>query len=400
MIEGKIHPDFWPVARVFRSLLPSRVPGGGALCVYHQGQPVVDVWGGTRDESGTPWDPDTLSLSFSTTKGVASTLLHILADRGLVDYSDPVAKHWPEFAQCGKEAITVRQILCHEAGLYDIRSMVDHASRMLDWTYMTEALARARPRHPPGTSHGYHGLTYGWLVGELIQRVAKKPFTQVLREELSEPLGGNGLHIGMPNDDGALRARLILNGLERSPERTARFRDYLARMSRFLAAVRIRIDLNEIAAALMPEGIEEIDFNSCEVQRVPIPALNGMFSARGLARMYAVLADGGRIGDRQLLSRRTIDRVARRQNRGVGRVIPFPMHWRLGYHRPFTLTGGVASGFGHFGFGGSGAWADPERKLAVALVLNSGVGTPFGDMRIVRVSTAAVRCADRRRHPA
>ncbi len=400
MIEGKIHPDFWPVARVFRGLLPRREPGGGALCVYHHGEPVVDVWGGTRDESGAPWEPGTLSLSFSTTKGVTSTLLHVLVDRGLLEYGDPVAKHWPEFAEGGKEAITVRQVLCHEAGLYDIRSMVDHAGRMLDWQYMTEALARARPAHPPGATHGYHGFTYGWLVGELIQRVTGKPFSQALQDELVAPLGGDGLYIGLPPEQLGRRAQLILNGLDRSRERTERFRNYLARTSRLLAALRIRVDLNDVSAALIPEGIEEIDFNSAELQGVPIPAANGMFSARGLARMYAALAGGGTIGDRRLLSRRTIERAARRQNRGIGRVIPYPMHWRLGYHRPFTLTGGVASGFGHFGFGGSGGWADPERNLAVALVLNSGIGTPFGDMRIVRISTAALRCAERRRLPA
>ncbi len=115
--------------------------------------------------------------------------------------------------------------------------------------------------------------------------------------------------------------------------------------------------------------------------------------------MYAVLAAGGELDGQRLLSKHTIDRAARQQNRGIGRVIPFPMHWRLGYHRPFTLAGSATRGFGHFGFGGSGAWADPQRNLAVAMVLNSGVGTPFGDLRIVRISTAALRCAERRRQP-
>ena len=109
-----------------------------------------------------------------------------------------------------------------------------------------------------------------------------------------------------------------------------------------------------------------------------------------------MLAAGGELDGVRLLSRRTLETATRRQNKGIGRVIPFPMHWRLGFHRPFTLGGGIASGFGHFGFGGSGAWADCRRNIAMALVLNSGVGTPFGDTRIVRVSTAALRCAERR----
>jgi CubicO group peptidase (beta-lactamase class C family) len=204
------------------------------------------------------------------------------------------------------------------------------------------------------------------------------------------------LFIGMPADQAHRRAQLILAGIQRSKNAGTRFRSYLATTSRLLATLRIPVDLNQATAALMPEGIEDLDFNSLEFQGVPIPAANGMFTARSLARMYAMLAAGGQIDGVRILSSRTVERAAEQQNTGLGRVIPFPMHWRLGYHRPFTLSGGVSSGFGHFGFGGSGAWADPRRKLAVAMVLNSGVGTPFGDMRIVRVSTAAVRCADRR----
>ncbi|TFH20994.1 MAG: class A beta-lactamase-related serine hydrolase, partial [Myxococcales bacterium] len=117
VIEGKIHPDFWPVARAFRNVLPKRGPGGAALVVYHRGEKVIDVWAGTRDDSGNLWEPDTVSVSYSTTKGIASTLMHILVDRGLADYDDPVSKYWPEFAQAGKENTTIRQVMCHEAGL-------------------------------------------------------------------------------------------------------------------------------------------------------------------------------------------------------------------------------------------------------------------------------------------
>jgi len=395
MIEGQIDPDFWPVARVFRSMLP-RGPGGAALCVYHCGQPVIDIWGGTRDEAGNPWQHDTISLSYSTTKGVASTLLHILVDDGLIDYDEPVAKYWPEFAQAGKDRITVRQLMSHEAGLYDIRSMVDHASRMMDWQYMTDALAAAEPCHKPGAAHGYHGFTYGWLVGELIQRVSGQSFQDVLTERLVKPLDADGLYVGVPSDQIDRRARLIMAGVQRSKDAAEKFRSYLKKTSRLLATLRIPLDPNQVAAALIPEGIEDVDFNSEEFQSVPIPAANGMFTARSLARMYAVLANGGQLNGTRLLSKPTLERATTRQNRGIGKVIPFPMHWRLGYHRPFTIGGGVTRGFGHFGFGGSGAWADPQRKLSVAMVLNSGVGTPFGDMRIVRVGTAAVRCADRR----
>ena len=146
-------------------------PGGAAVCVWHRGEVVVDCWGGTRDDAGRRWEEGTVSVSFSTTKGVTSTLLHVLADRGLVDYDAPVCEYWPEFGQAGKRDLSVRHALCHEAGLFDVRSMVDKAERMLDWDYMAGALAAATPCHEPGKSHGYHGFTYGWLVGELVRRV-------------------------------------------------------------------------------------------------------------------------------------------------------------------------------------------------------------------------------------
>ena len=396
MIEGKIHPDFWPVARVFRSLLPKRQPGGAALCIYHRGERVIDIWAGTRDEDGNPWEPDTLSVSYSTTKGIASTLMHMLVDRGEADYDDPVCKHWPDFADGDKQRITIRQIMCHEAGLYDIRSMVDHADRMLDWDYMTRALETARPCHAPGSAHGYHGFTYGWLIGELIQRITGKSFSRVLEDELAGPLGLDGLYVGLPPEQRHRRAQLILAGIQRSKAGSDRFRGYLDRMGSVLQTMRVPFDPDQVAAALMPEGIEDVDFNSDEFQQATIPSANGMFSASSLARVYAALAAGGEIDGVRLMSRGTIETASKRQNKGIGRVIPFPMHWRLGYHRPFTMAGGIPSGFGHFGFGGSGAWADLRRNVSVALVLNSGVGTPFGDTRIVRISSAVLRCADRR----
>jgi len=401
-VEGYIHPDFWPVARLFKSLIPSPEPGGAALCIFHRGRKVVDLWGGTTDATGARWNADTASMSYSTTKGVASTLLHVLVDKGLVDYDEPVAKHWPEFAYGGKEKITVRQVMCHEAGLYDIASMVDHARRMLDWDYMVHALEAAHPIHEPGKAHGYHGLTYGFLVGEIIQRVTGKKFAQVLEEEISRPLQLDGLFVGLPDDQAHRKATLQLGGLQGQQGGANRTRAYLAGINRWLQLLGIPVDLREAERALMPHGIDEVSFNSPEFAAACIPSANGVFTARSLATLYATLAGGGQLGDVRLISEKTLHRASTVQNRTVDRVVPFPMQWRLGYHRPFTMSlggglgGGIRHGIGHFGFGGSGAWADFDRNLSVALTLNSGVGTPFGDLRIVRISTAAVRCADRR----
>jgi CubicO group peptidase (beta-lactamase class C family) len=374
--------------------------GGAAICVYHHGECVVDLWGGVQDEAGRPWQRDTLAPSFSTTKGVASTLLHLYADRGLVDYDAPVARYWPEFAQAGKERITVRQVLCHEAGLYGIQDMIEHGREMLDWDHVCARIAAAAPRHAPGTAHGYHALTYGWLVGEIVRRVADmKPFAELLESEIARPLGLDGLYCGVPPDQqhrcAVLMAGLMDGPAERRRRNTQRILERAERWQRRLSRLGFRYDPSESIAALMAPAMEDLDFNAPEFRAASIPAANGMFTARSLARMYACLAMGGELDGVRLVSYETVRRAAEQQNRGAGRVIPISMRWRLGYHRVFAFRARVPGGFGHFGFGGSGGWADPQRQLAVALTVNSGVGTPFGDTRIARIGGAAVRCADR-----
>lgn len=397
MLHGFVHPDFAPVASVLRSILPRNGLGGAAVCVYHRGEPVVDMWGGTRDTAGNPWEADTVSLSYSTTKGVASTLLHLQVQKGLLDYDQPVSRHWPEFAAAGKEDVTIRQVLCHEAGLYHIRWMIEHAREMLDWEHMTRTLAASEPIHEPGAAHGYHGLTYGWLVGELVQRVAGKPFAEVLETELAGPLGLDGLFVGVPDDHMHRRAELI--PARRRPTDVGSLQKLTGRAKRLNAVLQrlgLPFDLAQVAAALLPHGFESLDMNSREFSTACIPAANGMFTARSLARMYAALANRGEIDGTRLLEPDLVQQLSAVQNRSRGRVIPIRMHWRLGYHRVWAIRAKVPQGFGHFGYGGSGAFADPQRQLSVALVLNSGVGTPFGDSRVVRIGSAAVRCADRR----
>jgi CubicO group peptidase (beta-lactamase class C family) len=369
--------------------------------VYHAGEKVVDIWGGTRDGAGNPWQADTVSVSFSTTKGVAATLLHVYADRGLIDYDARVADYWPEFAQAGKDATTVRQLLCHEAGLYAIADVIGHASEMLDWEQMVRRLAAAKPRHAPGEAHGYHALTYGWLVGELVRRVAgMKPIGELFASELAAPLALDGLYCGVPIDQ-QHRCAQLFSGLFTAPveKRRANTERLIARAQRWrrrLSAVGVRFDPTEALAALAPPGMDELDYDGETFRSAAIPAMNGMFTARALARLYACLAGGGELDGARLLSAETLRRATEQQNRGVGRVIPLSMRWRLGYHRAFALGARAPRAFGHYGFGGSGALADPSRQLSVALTVNSGVGTPLGDLRIARIAGVALRCADRR----
>ena len=398
-VDGRLHPDFHPVAAVFREIL-RRYPGGGAVCVYQGGECVVDLWGGSRDATGRPWTRETMAPSFSTTKGIASTLLHIIVDRGLLDYDDRVATYWPEFAQAAKERITIRQVLAHQSGLYHIRRMIDHAERMLDWDYMIKAIERTPPIHPPGARTGYHGLTYGFLVGEILQRVTGKSFAELVRTELAAPLGLDGMYVGASEEALARAAKLIwprrrLSGLDRLGPESGWF-GHLASQSAALVSwslgqCGVQLDLTSILDALAPRGIGAFAFDSDRALRAAIPAANGLFTARSLAKMYAALAGGGEIDGVRLISHRTLQRATQVQERPRQQVvIPFDMRWRLGYHGVSTTRGTPGQAFGHFGFGGSGGWADPRRQLGVGLIVNGGLGTPFGDLRIARISGAVL----------
>jgi CubicO group peptidase (beta-lactamase class C family) len=398
-LEGYAHPDFKNVEVLLRRQLKDN-PGGAAVCVYHHGERVVDLWGGYSDAEGSLWRKDTMAPSFSTTKGVASTLLHILADRGQIDYDAPVADYWPEFAQAGKADITIRQVMSHQSGLYHIRQMIDHVDRMLDWEHMIQAIEQTPPAHEPGKRTGYHGLTYGFIIGEVIQRVTGKPFAQLVQSEIARPLGLDGLYIGAPEKVLPRAARLIFPESTQNLSQTS-VGKYLevsvSGVSRVLRRFGVDSDLSSIFDALAPRGISTFDFGSPDALRVAIPAGNGLFTARSLAKLYATLAAGGEFEGVKLMSPETIELAAELQTpTGKNSVIPFDMRWRLGYHAVITTQGTPRAAFGHFGFGGSGAWADPTRELSVALIVNSGLGSPFGDVRTARISGAALSSARRR----
>jgi CubicO group peptidase (beta-lactamase class C family) len=398
-LDGRIHPDFGAVEATLRNQLGSH-PGGAAVCVYHRGERVVDLWGGYKDDEGTLWTQDTMAPSFSTTKGVAATLLHIHADRGLIDYDARVADYWPEFGQAGKEDITVRQVLSHQSGLYHIRQMVDHVDRLLDWKYMIRAIEQTTPVHPPGTRTGYHGLTFGFLVGEIIQRVTGKKFSQLVQREIAKPLKLDGLFIGTPEHEIARAAKLIFPASIKQMAQTSlgsKLEVGASRLSQLLQRLGVDSDLSSIFDALAPRGVSDFDFGSPESLRAAIPAANGLFTARSLAKMYALLANGGEFEGVRLLSEKSLARATTLQKpTGKLSVIPFDMRWRLGYHGVATTRGFPRQAFGHFGFGGSGAWADPAQELSVALIVNSGMGSPFGDLRTASIGGAALACAKAR----
>jgi len=391
-LNGLCHPDFQTIGAILRKELQKNKTGGAAVCVYHRGECVVDLWGGYRDEEGNPWSKDTMAPSFSTTKGVCSTLLHIFADRGLIDYDEKVSTYWPEFAQAGKENITVRQVLCHQSGLYHIRQMIDRADRMLDWEHMIEAIEKTAPAHEPGTRSGYHGLTYGFIAGEIIQRVSGKKFADLVQSEIAKPLGLDGLYIGTPRKELHRAAQLISPPPIRklSMSLLGHYLEFsVSGAGKLLRILGVDADLYSFYEALAPRGMRNFNLGSAESLRVAIPAGNGLFTARSLAKMYAVLAGGGEFNGVRLLSQDTIELASTLQKHpGKNAVVPFDLRWRLGYHGIYTKGGFQDQAFGHFGMGGSGGWADPSQNLSVAMITNGGLKTPTG---ISAASLAAAR---------
>ncbi len=392
MIQGYLHPEFWRVGELFEKLVHG-FPGGAAACVYHDGEKVVDIWGGVMDEQGTPWREDTMAVSFSTTKGISSTALHVCADRGLIDYDAPVSRYWPEFAQNGKESVTVKHVLTHQAGLHGIRRMIEHAGKMLDWDHMVDTLARARPHHTPGTGSAYHALTYGWLVGELVRRVSGKPLAEFLQTEVAKPLGLDGLYVGVPEQELHRSARLVdsmraMKKVVRDGKPGEKHRSGTPRAHRIIGAFRATAAPFHALAA---KGVTHFDFSAPEAVSAQIPAAGGVFTARSLAKLYGTLAAGGEMNGVRLLSRRTLDTVTQVHLRGRDRVIPIDMRWRLGYHAGFTTRGIHPGAYGHYGFGGSGGLACPAEKTGIGLVVNGGVGSNvLGDLRMPRLAGAVV----------
>lgn len=387
VITGRYDDEFTEVADVFRGQV-ARTDGGASVAVYHRGRLVVDLWGGCRNTEGDPWQRDTLAMCFSTTKGVAATCAHVLADRGQLDYDERVATYWPEFARNGKSEITVRQVLSHSAGLHRLGTIIDHGSKILDWEHMTDALARAKPAYEPGTSVGYHALTFGWLVGELVRRISGVPIQDFVQEEIAEPLGLGGLYIGCPAEQRYRVAPLkpmLFKRLENPVARLA-----LNQVSRGLRALGSPVNPHRMLNTAVSRGMEDILVDP-RLLDAAVPAMNGYFDAVSLGGMYAMLAGGGELGGVRVLSGATVRKASAIQNNQRDRIIVINMQWRLGYHRAPIIAKQLPRAYGHFGFGGSGAWADPEHDLALAMVCNRGSGTPIGDLRILRLSQATAR---------
>lgn len=380
-----VDPRFRKAADHFFDRFRTRADGGGAIAAYLHGELVLDAWTGWRAKD-RKWTPDTVTLCFSTGKGVASTVVHRLADRGLIDYDTPVAAYWPEFAAAGKQRITVRELMSHRAGLHNIRAVAPTREVLLDTERLARALAAARPDPRRHRAPGYHAVTYGNLVAEVAARVSGKDFTTLLREEVAEPLGVEELWFHVPDDSRARIAR-VFPTVKPGPVPWSVTGRVMSRVP----------GLRAIAEAGMAEGFDELA-RSEEAHGVVMPGWNGVFSALALATVYAPLANGGVLGSTRYLSEDRIAQVTEAQTRERDYVLGIRPYWRLGYH-PAWLRGPefARRSIGHFGFGGSGAWADPETGLSFAFVSNR-LGNrlqPIADGRMSAIGGAALEAARR-----
>lgn len=384
LVQGEFEPGFEAVRALFERQFSEGQHIGGAVAVYHRGRSVVDLWGGVADPAtGRPWETDTMAVSFSTTKGLTATCLHVLADRGLLRYEDPVAKYWPEFAANGKQGITIYHLLTHQAGIPQLPDGVT-LEQLTDWDYMVRGMEGLTPVWEPGTDSGYHAVNFGWLVGEVVRRVSGRRIGEFLREEVAGPLGLEHLYIGVPDDAEPLVSTLVSlipTGAGSDEQR----RQFLSPDS--LTARALGTHLGSMHELL----------NSSAGRRAEIPAANGAMTARDLARLYACLGAGGALDGVRIMGEETARRMSERQTHRPDRVIVIPVGWALGY-----MTGGDAgwpqgprvTSFGHAGFGGSIGYCDPEIELSFGLVVNALTIDLIGYGRTAALADTARACAE------
>jgi CubicO group peptidase (beta-lactamase class C family) len=369
-VHGHCDPRFEAVRDAFAANFEAGAEVGASFAATVEGELVVDLWAGHADAARTrPWERDTIVNVFSTTKAMTALCANMLADRGLLDFDAPVARYWPEFAQNGKERLPVRWLLSHQAGLAAIRETLP-LEALFDWERMAGALARESPWWTPGTGNGYHAMTYGYLVGEVVRRITGKSLGTFFRDEVARPLAAD-FHIGLPASEDARVAELV-------PPTAAEAR---AAGARAPAA-------DSLTAKVLSNPPLRAEFaNRPEWRRAENPAAGGHGNARSVARVLAALACGGAVDGVRLLDQRTLARAIDEQVRGKDLVLGFDMRWGLG----FMLTsealpfGPNPRTFGHGGWGGSLGFADLDARVSWSYVMNKMSPGTAGDARGIRL---------------
>ena len=377
-VDGLVEPGWAGVRDAFVANFDERGEVGAAVCVYLDGRKVVDLWGGTADPvSDRPWAEDSIVTVFSSTKGVTAMAANLAIERGLLDPDSTVAAYWPEFAAAGKDSITVKELLSHQAGLPLVEGDLS-LEEALAWEPVVAALAAQPTLWEPGTQHGYHMRTFGWLVGELLRRTTGRTPGTFVREEATRPLDVD-FWIGLP-DELEPRVVTLVPPARSIKEALAPFGDSML-LARVVANPGGHFDYDDM-------------WNRRELRACELPSSNGVGDARGLARLYAgCIGDG--VDGRRVLAPHTVERATVEQVRGDDAVIMVETCFGLGFMLGSTFGAGVPeTAFGHAGAGGSLSFADPATGLAFGYVMNDLRFDPGGDERSETLARAARAAAD------
>ena len=366
-IAGFAQPRFAAVKDAFAANFAEGLELGARFTVVRAGEAVVDLWAGHADRAREkPFDARTLTPVFSTTKAIAAVLMARAVDRGKLAYDQRVADLWPEFAAAGKDAITIEQALSHQAGLSGFPDQMDPAL-WFDWDAICARLAAMAPLWPPGTASGYHPITFGYIAGELFRRAEGRTMGTALREDLAQPFGLD-LWIGLPDAEFGRVADL------QRPSALPEFGEH-----------------NEATrAAFLTPWSSPGGRGQAEWRRMEIPSANGHATAEALAKLMGALANDGWIDGGEILPPAVIAEMARERIRGQDLVLPFVMSWGAGVMRNETEKpwGPAMQSFGHSGWGGSCAVADPQTRLGMAYVMNKQGTALMGDARPRRLIEA------------
>lgn len=382
-IEGSVSPGFEPVRAAFVENFRDRGELGAACCIYRGGEKVVDLWGGVRDRmSGVPWQPDTMVVVHSATKGLAAMVLALAHSRGLLDYDERVCTYWPEFAQAGKERITVRQLLAHQAGLFGFDEKVDREV-VADLDRLADVMGRQRPEWPPGERQAYHAISLGFYESELVRRIdaRRRSLGRFFQEEIAEPLGID-FFIGLPESVPDERVAPL-----EPPSLWKRLTSLPVAVT--LAAMNRRSVLHRSLIA-NPGTAFYLDAEHKVVRGLEVPSGGGVGSARAIARAYGVFASGGsELG----LGRQTLDALrapAIPSRRGFfDECLRSPVKFSLGFMKPSEwFVFGHDGAFGAPGAGGAMGYADPEVGIGYGYVTNRMGMHLDGDPRDVALRAA------------
>ncbi|HTQ23818.1 MAG TPA: serine hydrolase domain-containing protein [Candidatus Binataceae bacterium] len=358
-IEGSCDARFARVREAFAANFVNYRETGASVSLVLDGRVVADLWGGWADKARTrPWRRDTIVNTYSTTKGLTAICAHRLAGEGRLDLDAPVAEYWPEFAANGKSRIPVRQLMNHRAGLPAIRRPLK-LEDLYDWRTMTGALAAEEPWWEPGTRHGYHALTFGYLVGEVIRRVAGRSVGNYFRDEIAAPVGLDA-HIGLDAREDDRVAEMI----GAPPPAPGEF-NLFAEMAKNPDSVTARTFAN-------PPVLSMATVNSRGWRGAEIPAANGHTNARALARLYGALARGGEVDSVRVMAAPAIPALSVEESFGPDAVLLISTRFSPGFmlSQPGEEMGPNARAFGHPGAGGSLGFADPEAKIGFGYAMN------------------------------